>query len=588
MVSTHGIMVPVAFHHCSCNISQGQNTGTPLTKCSSTSRIVSSSSQLRGLGTFGHGPCLVWKQKNAFPCVKVEATLAVEPRISTSDEAAAAAAEAVARARAAEAEAAAAVALARAAAQAAKDAAALVGSSGWRNRVEDYSSESHRLQLERLRLRLMENNIFDISEEWKNVDNREHAGVDICQEVLPSKLDPVNTTQADALPTENVRIVDAEQMGPVVAKSNRRGERLAKRTRASTKASKAAVAAAAASAAAASLSPRQTKSRRSSAAQSSSSDPIRSFLATNGSRRSKLLTAAEEIHLSRKVQDLLTLEAIKSRLQEHLGREPTLAEWAKAADMEVGAFSTRVTESRQAKDRMIQCNLRLVVSVAKKYQNRGMSLQDLIQEGSMGLIRGCEKFDPEKGFKFSTYAHWWIRQALTRAIAEQSRTVRLPAHLYEVMARIRKAKRILSQEYRRPPRESDIAELMGMTVDKLRSITRSTKTCRSLEKPVGKDLNSTLGEFIADETLEDPESKIAKQLLKQDLNKVLKTLTEREISVMRLRYGLEDGKMRTLEDIGRLFNVTRERVRQIEAKAMRKLKQPDRNEVLKGYITVDL
>lgn len=587
MLSTHGIMVPVAFHHCSCNIGQGQNTGTPLTKCSSTSRIVSSSSQLRGLGTFGHGPCLVWKQKNVFPCVKVEATLAVEPRISTSDEAAAAAAEAVARARTAEAEAAAAVALARAAAQAAKDAAALVSSSGWQNPVVDYSSESHRLQLERLRLRLMENNIFDISEEWKDVEDRGH-GVDTCKEVLPSKLDPVHTTQADALPTENVGIVDAEQMEPVVAKSKRRGERLAKRTRASTKASKAAVATAAASAAASSPPPRQSKARRASAAQSSSSDPIRSFLATNGSRRSKLLTAAEEIHLSRKVQDLLTLEAIKSRLQEHLGREPTLAEWAKAADMEVGAFSTRVTESRQAKDRMIQCNLRLVVSVAKKYQNRGMILQDLIQEGSMGLIRGCEKFDPEKGFKFSTYAHWWIRQALTRAIAEQSRTVRLPAHLYELMARIRKAKRILSQEYRRPPRESDIAELMGMTVDKLRSVTRSTKICRSLEKPVGKDLNSTLGELIADETLEDPESKIAKQLLKQDLNKVLKTLTEREINVMRLRYGLEDGKMRTLEEIGRLFNVTRERVRQIEAKAMRKLKQPDRNEVLKGYMGVDL
>eukprot|EP00250_Pteridium_aquilinum_P010173 c19195_g1_i1 orf=704-2452(+) len=582
-------MVPVAFHHCSCNIVQGrnpENAGSSLTKCSSaTGRITLSSSQLRGLGTFGHGPCLAWKHRNIFPAVKVEATLAVEPRISTSDEAAAAAADAVSRARAAEAEAAAAVALARAAAQAAKDAAALVSSNGWQNSVGDYSSELHRLQLERLRLRLMENNIFDMSEERNDMEDRGHTRVDSNKEVLPSGLDPAPAIQVDSLPKENVGMVGAVQMEPVVAKSKRRGERLAKRTRASTKASKAVVAAAAATAA--SPPPKHSRSRKASS-QSSSADPIRSFLATNGSRRSKLLTATEEIELSRKVQDLLSLEAIKASLQEHLGREPTLAEWAKATGMEVSDFSARVAEGRQSKDRMIMSNLRLVVSVAKKYQNRGMSLQDLIQEGSMGLIRGCEKFDPEKGFKFSTYAHWWIRQALTRAIAEQSRTVRLPAHLYEVMARIRKAKRIISQEYRRPPRESDIAELMGMTVDKLRSITRSTKTCRSLEKPIGKDMNSTLGEFIADETLEDPETRIAKQLLKQDLNKVLKTLTDREINVMKLRYGLEDGKMRTLEEIGRLFNVTRERVRQIEAKAMRKLKQPDRNEVLRGYVGADL
>ncbi|KAH7444580.1 hypothetical protein KP509_02G083900 [Ceratopteris richardii] len=256
--------------------------------------------------------------------------------------------------------------------------------------------------------------------------------------------------------------------------------------------------------------------------------------------------------------------------------------------MDVGAFSARYTEGRQAKDRMIMSNIRLVISVAKKYQNRGISLQDLIQEGSIGLIRGCEKFDPDKGFKFSTYAHWWIRQALTRAITEQSRTVRLPAHLFEVMAQIRKAKRLLSQEFRRPPQESDVAELMGMSVEKLRSVIRSTKNCRSLEKPIGKDMNSTLAEFIADETLEDPEVKITKQLLKQDVDKVLKTLTQRESDVMKLRYGLEDGKMRTLEEIGKSFNITRERVRQIEAKAMRKLKQPHRNHVLESYMFVDI
>lgn len=582
--------MPVTFHHCSCNIVQGrnlENTASSLIKCPSATRLTLSSGQTKGLGTFGHG---LWKRRRAFRSGRFEATLAVEPRIGTSDDAAAAASEAVARARAAEAEAAAAVALARAAAQAAKDAAALISSNGLQNFADDYSSEL-RLQLERLRLRLMENNIFDIAEERSigdeiSFEDRGNSTIDIWTPVSFPLVDHANAIQGVSLPNENVGMAGVGLTEPIVAKSKKRSERLAKRTRASTKASKAMAEAATAAAVTTPL-PRQSRSRRSSS-QNSSTDPIRSFLNTNGSKRNKLLTAEEEVELSRKVQDLLALEAMKADLQVHLGREPTLAEWAKAAEMDVGAFSTRFTEGRQAKDRMIMSNLRLVISVAKKYQNRGLGLPDLIQEGSMGLIRGCEKFDPEKGFKFSTYAHWWIRQALTRAITEQSRTVRLPAHLYEVMARIRKAKRLLSQEFRRPPRESDVAELMGMSVDKLRSITRSTKSCKSLEKPVGKDLTSTLGEFIADETLEDPEVKIMKQLLKQDVNRVLKTLTEREITVMKLRYGLEDGKMRTLEEIGRSFNVTRERVRQIEAKAMRKLKQPERNQVLKGYVGSEL
>ncbi|KAI5060973.1 hypothetical protein GOP47_0023478 [Adiantum capillus-veneris] len=581
-------MVPVTFHHCSCNIVQGrnlENSASSLVKCPSATRLTLSSTQPRGLGKSGHG---LWRRRRAVRSLRCEAMLVVEPRIGTGNEAAAAASEAVARARAAEADAAAAVALARAAAQAAKDAAALISANGLQNSAEDYSSEL-RLQLERLRLRLMENNIFDTAEERSigvrnPMEDRDSSRLGTQNLVSLPEVDSAHAIQGGSLINENKGQVNVGLTVPVVAKSKKKCERLAKRTRANTKASNAV---AAVSMAVTTTPTRPSRSRKSSL-QSVSTDPIRSFLNTNGSRRTKLLTAEEEVELARKIQDLLALEAIKVNLQVHLGREPTLAEWAKAVDMEVGPFSSRYTDGRQAKDRMIMSNLRLVISVAKKYQNRGMSLPDLIQEGSMGLIKGCEKFDPEKGFKFSTYAHWWIRQALTRAITEQSRTVRLPAHLYEVMARIRKAKRLLSQEFRRPPRESDVAELMGMTVEKLRSISRSTKVCKSLEKPVGKDLNTTLGDFIADETLEDPESKIMKQLLKQDVKKVLKTLTEREKTVMILRYGLEDGKMRTLEEIGKFFDVTRERVRQIEAKAMRKLKQPERNQVLKGYMGADL
>ncbi|MCO5583844.1 hypothetical protein L7F22_037759 [Adiantum nelumboides] len=575
-------MVPVTFHHCSCKIVRGRNldtTASTLGKCSSGTRLTLSTPQPR---KSGHA---FWKRRRAVRSLRCEATLAVEPRIGTGNEAAIAASEAVARARAAESDAAAAVALARAAAQAAKDAAALISANGLQNSAEDYSSEL-RLQLERLRLRLMENNIFDTCEERSTevqnpMEDRDSSRLDARNVML---LPEVGFPQGGSLLNEKSRKPDVGLAEPIAAKSQKRSERLAKRTRANTKAS---IAVAAASTTVTATLTRQSRSKK-SGAQSLSTDPIRTFLNTNGSRRTKLLTAEEEVELSRKIQDLLAMEAIKVNLHVHLGREPTLAEWAKSLDLEVGAFSTRYSEGRQAKDRMIMSNLRLVISVAKKYQNRGMSLPDLIQEGSVGLIRGCEKFDPEKGFKFSTYAHWWIRQALTKAITEQSRTVRLPANLYEVMGRIRKAKRLLSQEFRRPPRESDVAELMGMSVEKLRSISRSTKVCKSLEKPVGKDLSSTLGEFIADETLEDPESKIMKQLLKQDVKKVLKTLSEREKAVMILRYGLEDGKMRTLEEIGKCFNVTRERVRQIEAKAMRKLKQPDRNQVLKGYMVADL
>ena len=310
-------------------------------------------------------------------------------------------------------------------------------------------------------------------------------------------------------------------------------------------------------------------------------DSIRIYLQEIG--RIRLLRAEEEIELARKIADLLELERIRERIEDDLDREISDAEWATEVDMELRPFRRRLFLGRRAKDKMVQSNLRLVVSIAKKYMNRGLSFQDLIQEGSLGLIRAAEKFDHEKGYKFSTYATWWIRQAITRAIADQSRTIRLPVHLYETISRIKKTTKILSQEMGRKPTEEEIAERMEMTIEKLRFIAKSAQLPISLETPIGKEEDSRLGDFIEADG-ETPEDQVSKSLLREDLENVLDTLSPRERDVLRLRYGLDDGRMKTLEEIGQIFNVTRERIRQIEAKALRKLRHPNRNSILKEYI----
>lgn len=310
-------------------------------------------------------------------------------------------------------------------------------------------------------------------------------------------------------------------------------------------------------------------------------DSIRLYLQEIG--RIRLLRADEEIELARKIADLLELERVRDRLQERLEREPEYREWAEAVQLPLPAFRYRLHIGRRAKDKMVQSNLRLVVSIAKKYMNRGLSFQDLIQEGSLGLIRAAEKFDHEKGYKFSTYATWWIRQAITRAIADQSRTIRLPVHLYETISRIKKTTKLLSQEMGRKPTEEEIATRMEITIEKLRFIAKSAQLPISLETPIGKEEDSRLGDFIESDG-ETPEDQVSKNLLREDLEKVLDSLSPRERDVLRLRYGLDDGRMKTLEEIGQIFNVTRERIRQIEAKALRKLRHPNRNSVLKEYI----
>jgi RNA polymerase primary sigma factor len=271
-------------------------------------------------------------------------------------------------------------------------------------------------------------------------------------------------------------------------------------------------------------------------------DPVKMYLREIG--KIKLLTGTEEIELARRV------------LQGDI----------------------------KAKQRLTSANLRLVVSIAKKYVGRGMSLLDLIQEGNLGLIRAVEKFDYTRGYKFSTYATWWIRQAITRAIADYARTIRIPVHMVETISRMKKITRSIAQEKGRKPLEEEIAAKMEVTVDRLREIIKIAQEPISLEMPIGKEEDSKLGDFIEDEQSESPVATVTNELLREDLERVLSTLTEREKEVIKLRYGFDNGHPRTLEDVGQRFGVTRERIRQIEAKALRKLRHKSRTEKLKEYL----
>ena len=277
-------------------------------------------------------------------------------------------------------------------------------------------------------------------------------------------------------------------------------------------------------------------------------------------------------------EGISTDDPVRMYLKE-IGKVPLLT-----ADEEIELAKRMEQGDEEAKKRLSEANLRLVVSIAKRYVGRGMLFLDLIQEGNLGLIKAVEKFDYRKGYKFSTYATWWIRQAITRAIADQARTIRIPVHMVETINKLIRVSRQLLQEYGREPQPEEIAEVMGIPEDKVREIIKIAQEPVSLETPIGEEEDSHLGDFIPDDDAPAPADAAAFTLLKEQLMNVLSTLTPREEMVLKLRFGLEDGRARTLEEVGREFKVTRERIRQIEAKALRKLRHPSRSRKLKDSI----
>ncbi|MFZ5424364.1 MAG: RNA polymerase sigma factor RpoD [Patescibacteria group bacterium] len=320
-----------------------------------------------------------------------------------------------------------------------------------------------------------------------------------------------------------------------------------------------------------------------------SSDPVRMYLREIG--KVDLLTAEEEVILAKRAE----VKRYRILFKEHIadfGKDPTDKQMAEYMELEADDIKEikkldkiELKRDVEASDKLLtQANLRLVVSIAKKYMGRGLSFLDLIQEGNIGLMRAVEKFDWRRGFKFSTYATWWIRQAITRAIADQARTIRIPVHMIETINKYKRIARELEQKLERPPTPEEVAKVMEIDADKAHEIEKISQDTTSIETPVGKEEDSRLKEFIPDEITLSPFDSASHELLKGHLDDVLETLNPRERRVLELRFGLKDGRSRTLEEVGKEFGVTRERIRQIEAKALRKLRHPSRSKRLKDYL----
>lgn len=303
---------------------------------------------------------------------------------------------------------------------------------------------------------------------------------------------------------------------------------------------------------------------------SQSSNLVRSYLKNIG--RIPLLTHEQEITLGKEVKSYVELEEVRSDLAEATGDKPTFADWAESAGLSTQELRQAVDAGKQARAKMVKSNLRLVVSVAKKYTGHSLEMMDLIQEGTIGLHRGVEKFDPGKGYRFSTYAYWWIRQAITRSISNNSRVIRLPIHIGDKLRKMRKTQRQLSQSLGRPARVSEVADEMSLSVEKLRELQEQGRRPLSLDMKIGSEQNTELGDLLEDEGV-SPEDYANQSLLKSDLRRLLQTLSEQQRKVITMRFGLNTGSKMTLNQIGNCMEISRERVRQVERSALRKLRQ---------------
>ncbi|CAN6576598.1 unnamed protein product [Malus baccata var. baccata] len=310
-------------------------------------------------------------------------------------------------------------------------------------------------------------------------------------------------------------------------------------------------------------------------------DPLRLFLW--GPETKQLLTAKEEAELIAQVQDLFKLEEVKSRLQSQFGREPTLVEWAEAVGISCQILKSQLRSGTSSREKLIYANLRMVVHIAKQYQGRGLGLQDLMQEGSMGLMKSVEKFKPQAGCRFATYAYWWIRQTVRKAIFQHSRTIRLPENVYTLLGKVLEAKKSCIQEGNHNPNKEELARRVGITVEKLQKLLYSTRIPLSMQQPVWADQDTTFQEITADTGTEIPHVSVEKQLMRQHVRHLLGILNLRERQIIRLRFGIEDGKQRSLSEIGNMFGLSKERVRQLESRAFLKLKQSLGSQGLGAY-----
>ncbi|ESW16271.1 hypothetical protein PHAVU_007G142900 [Phaseolus vulgaris] len=456
-----------------------------------------------------------------------------------------------------------ALALAKAAVKVAKDAALLVkkkpqAEAEYRSHV---SSKSDDLFLKWFQHMDVEDGVAG---ESMGAGAEMMEGVDLSPSEEESDVEPSH---------EELESLQEQLSNCIAVRSRRQPERKAKRVRAAEKASTNV----------ASFKPgSSSRKKRVSMQEVDYSDPLRYLRTTTTT--SRLLTSTEEIKLSEGIQDLLKLERIQEDLVERCGGQPTFAQWAAVAGVDQKTLRKRLSHGRFCKDKMIKSNIRLVISIAKNYQGSGMNLQDLVQEGCRGLVKGAEKFDGTKGFKFSTYAHWWIKQAVRKSLSDQSRTIRLPFHMVEATYRVKEARKQLYSENGRQPDDEEVAEAAGLSMKRLTAVLLTPKAPRSLEQKIGINQNLKPSEIISDPDAETTEEQLLKQFMKKDLQEALDSLTLRERQVVRWRFGMDDGRTKTLQQIGEMMGVSRERIRQIESSAFKKLKNKKRTKHFQQYL----